>query len=490
MKSAGNTHPTTAFSNTGARSIARHAARRIVYFILTTALVLAAPLGASATTPVITESGKFFPSDVTAAFGKSVAVWGDTAVVGDPQNDLDGNNAGAAWVFVRSGPDWVEQTRLIPSGASANDGFGTSVDIYDDYIVVGSPLDDGANDVGAGSAYVFRRDGAGWIEETELVGAETVIGDPWDGPSWGDRFGHSVAINGDIPADATNNEIWHNIFVGSYGDNHSQSLDAGSAYGFQLNADGSAWVPMGKIYSNSPNSYAQFGISVDLDGDHLIVGANKDGDDLLGGSGDPDPGAVYVWVRRGMDGNWNLETRLTAGDPAFRDHFGESVAVNAIGGLATFVVGAPDNDDLGSNAGAAYIFRGSAMTFPQLAKLVASDGFDYYGFGSSVAVNNDLMLIGSPFVGSQHDGAVYVIGRQGYSWAESHRLTASDGGPLSEYFGTSVALTGDLGLVGAHNVDGSVSYGGAVYEFADLIEDIFSDGFESGSTSAWSIAVP
>jgi hypothetical protein len=166
------------------------------------------------------------------------------------------------------------------------------------------------------------------------------------------------------------------------------------------------------------------------------------------------------------------------------------VAVYALGGLATFVVGAPDNDDLGSGAGAAYIFRGSAMTFPQLLKLVASDGSDYDGFGSSVAVNNDLMLIGAPFVGAQHDGAVYVIGRQGYSWAESQRLNASDGGPLSEYFGTSVALTGDLALVGATEVDGSVSYGGAVYEFEDLIEDLFSDGFETGDTGAWSSTSP
>lgn len=103
-----------------------------------------APLVATATTPAITESGKFFPGDVTRSLGKSVAVWGDTAVVGDPDSDLDGNDSGAAWVFLRSGSDWVEQTRLIPSGASINDEFGASVDIYDDLIVVGAPYEDGA----------------------------------------------------------------------------------------------------------------------------------------------------------------------------------------------------------------------------------------------------------------------------------------------------------------------------------------------------------
>ena len=399
MNSSTNNHTTTDLTRAGCLSVALHTMGLVLRVGRATALVLAAPMVAAATTPVITETDKFFPGDVTTSFGKSVAVWGDTAVVGDPDNDLDGNNAGAAWVFVRSGSDWVEQTRLIPSGASANDLFGTAVDIYDDYIVVGAPYDDGANDVGAGSAYVFRRDGASWIEMTELVGAATVIGDPWDSPGWGDLFGFSVAINGDIPADATNNEIWHNIFVGSPGDNHSQSLGAGSAYGFQLSADGSAWVPMGKTYSNSPARYDNFGVSVDLDGDHLIVGANKDGDDLLGP--DSNPGAVYVWVRRGMLGIWNLETRLTAGDPGVNDHFGASVAVNAIGGLATFVIGAPSDDDLGTNSGSVYLFRGSALTFPQLLKLVASDGSGGDQFGSSVAVNNDLILIGAPYVGSQ-----------------------------------------------------------------------------------------
>lgn len=482
MKSAGNTHKTTGFTNTGVWSIARHAARRLLHILQATALVLAAPLVATATTPVITESEKVFPVDVTANFGTSIAVWGDTAVVGDPLNDLDGNNAGAAWVFVRSGSGWVEQTRLIPSGASINDKFGTSVDIYDDYIVVGSPLAPGAGGVGAGSAYVFRRDGAGWIEETVLVGAATVLGDPWDGPSWGDRFGSSVAINGDIPADATNGEIWHNIIVGSPDDNHSQSLGAGSAYGFQLNADGSAWIPMGKLYSNNPDLYEAFGTSVDLDGDHMIIGVPKDGAS--------DSGAAFIWVRRGIDGNWNMEARLTAGDPHVNDYLGTSVAVHAAGGIATFVVGATGVDDLGSGSGAAYVFRGSALTFPQLLKLTASDGSDSDRFGSSVAVNRDLMLIGAPNVGPLNDGAVYVFSRQGYTWAESHRLNASDDTGLGENFGTSVAVTGELGLVGATEAHGSVSYGGAVYEFEDLIDDLFSDGFESGNTGAWSSASP
>ena len=144
MKSTRHDHTTTDLTRAGSRSVAEDASRRFLRLAQATALVIAAPMIVAATTPVITESEKVFPADVTTNFGTSVAVWGDTAVVGDPLNDLDGNDAGAAWVFVRSGATWVEQTRLIPSGASFNDKFGTSVDIYDDIIVVGSPLDDGA----------------------------------------------------------------------------------------------------------------------------------------------------------------------------------------------------------------------------------------------------------------------------------------------------------------------------------------------------------
>jgi hypothetical protein len=479
---------TTDESTMGNGLDAERTSRRVSRLARAVVLVLATPMIASATTPASMESSKFFPGDVTSSFGSSVAVYGDTAVVGDPLNGLDGSTSGAAWVFVRSGTTWVEQTRLIPSGASANDRFGTSVDIYDNYIVVGSPNDIGAGGTTGGSAYVFRRDGATWIEETKLIGSATVIGDPWDGPGSGDNFGHSVAINGDVPADATSSDIWHNIIVGAPEDTHSQTIDAGSVHAYQLSADGSAWIPMGKIYSNSPAGNDRFGQSVDLDGDHMIVGAYLDGDDLAGGI--TNPGAAYVWVRRGILGMWSLETRLTAGDPEAHDHFGQSVAVNAYGGLATFVVGAPGDDDLGTSSGSAYIFRGSAQTFPQLPKLQASDGSTSGGFGSSVAVDNDLMLIGATGAGALGEGSVYVIGRDGYSWVESQRLTASFGTVLDE-LGISVALTGDVALAGSPAADGSTSYGGAIYVFDDLIDvHLFSDDFESGNTGAWSAATP
>lgn len=467
---------------TGRREDAAVPSRNIARLTVIVGLLLAMPAVSIATTPDHTEDGTVFPVDVTDDFGYAVAVYGDTAVVGDPYNDLDGINAGAAWVFVRSGTSWVEQARLVPSDAPAS-VFGWSVDIYEDYVVVGAPWALGAGNVNSGAAYVFKRDGTTWTEHAKLIGSAVIDGDPSDSPDYADVFGTSVAINGDIPADATNNEIWHNIFVGAPGDLHHGWLHAGSAHGFQLSADGSVWEPMGKVYSDNPYYYDEFGISVDLDGDHLIVGAHGAGDDLLGSHSNP--GAAYVWVRRGMLGIWGLETRLTAGDPVAYGLFGKAVAVNAPGGVATFVVGAPD-DGIGVESGSAYVFVGSALTFPQFAKLTASDETIGNLFGTSVAINSDGIIVGAPWAHGNGwlEGAVYVFAREVASWIESEKLIASTYNG-SEQLGQAVAITGNTALAGSDQADGSTSQGGAILVFDDLDILIFKDGFESGDSSAW-----
>jgi len=484
-----NQYVTTPSATAGRRIDVAVPIRNIARLAVIAGMMLALPVVSIATTPVHNEDGTVFPADITEDFGFAVAVYGDTAVVGDPYNDLDGAFAGAAWVFVRSGTSWVEQARLVPSDVAAGDVFGWSVDIYDDYVVVGAPWATGAGSVKSGAAWVFKRDGTTWTEHAKLIGSAVIDGDPSDSPDYADVFGTSVAINGDIPADATNNEIWHNIFVGAPSDLHHGWLHAGSVHGFQLSADGSAWEPMGKVYSDNPYYYDEFGISVDLDGDHMIAGAHQAGDDLLGAHSNP--GAAYLWVRRGMLGTWNLEARLTAGDPIAYGHFGQSVAVIAAGGLATFVVGAPD-DGIGGESGSAYVFVGSAATFPQFAKLTASDETSGNRFGTSVAVTKDGIIVGSPWdrtTAGSLVGAVYVFARDATTWVESEKLIASSYNGFEE-LGHAVAITGDTALIGSDQAHGSVSQGGAILVFDNLDIKIFKDGFESGNTSAWSVVVP
>ena len=135
------------------------------------------------------EQAKLMASDAQASdyFGYSVAVAGDTVVVGARDEDSEGLNAGAAYVFVRNGTTWNEQDKLVASDAEANDYFGGSVAISGDTVVVGAPYGiSGGSSVGA--AYVFVRNGTSWSQQGKLVAGDAQV----DG-----RFGCSVAVSGD-----------------------------------------------------------------------------------------------------------------------------------------------------------------------------------------------------------------------------------------------------------------------------------------------------
>ena len=158
--------------------------------------------------------------------------------------------------------------------------------------------------------------------------------------------------------------------------------------------------------------------------------------------------------------------------------------------MATFVVGAPD-DGIGVESGSAYVFVGSAFTFPQFAKLTASDETIGNLFGTSVAINTDGILVGASWAHGNGglEGAVYVFAREVASWMESEKLIASTYNGF-EQLGHAVAITGNTALVGSDQADGSTSQGGAILVFDDLDIVIFKDGFESGDSSAWSVVVP
>jgi hypothetical protein len=122
-----------------------------------------------------TEQQKLVASDGAAGdhFGFSVALSGDTALIGANQDD---SRRGAAYVFVRSGTTWTEQQKLVASNRSENDGFGASVAISGDTALVGASGDNSGAFLG-GSAHVFVRSGATWTEQQELVASDSSTGD-------------------------------------------------------------------------------------------------------------------------------------------------------------------------------------------------------------------------------------------------------------------------------------------------------------------------
>ncbi len=140
---------------------------------------------------VWTQQQKLIASDAAAddQFGYSVAVSGDTAVVGAwADNHLGGNDAGSAYVFVRSGVVWIEQAKLIASDAELFENFGNSVAVSGDTAVVGARNDNYPGGVQAGSAYVFVRSGGGWTQQVKLTPSDAAVSD---------EFGISVAVSGD-----------------------------------------------------------------------------------------------------------------------------------------------------------------------------------------------------------------------------------------------------------------------------------------------------
>ena len=254
---------------------------------------------------------KLTASDAQAGdkFGGSVAVSGDTAVVG-------AYTAGAAYVFQRDqgGADnWGEVKKLTASDAEADDWFGYTVAVSGDTAIVGALMFAGGND--AGAAYVFQRDQGGadnWGEVKKLTASDAQAGD---------QFGVSVAVSGDTAVVGT-------IFK-----------DA--AYVVQRDEGGADnW---GEVKKLSGAAGTRFGTTVAVSGDAVVVGA------FLAGTG-----AAYLFQRdQGGADSWGKVVSFTASDASADDLFGISVAASG----NTVVVGANGEAAFDTNAGAAYVFQ-------------------------------------------------------------------------------------------------------------------------------------
>lgn len=208
-----------------------------------------------------------------------------------------------------------------------------------------------------------------------------------------------------------------------------------------------------KLTGSDNSSFDQFGTSVSLSDDLLLVGAPRDnGDDFQ-------TGTAYIF-RRDAE-NWQEEAKLMASDGGQDDQFGFSLSLS--GQIA--LVGAYRDDDQGDNSGAAYIYRREGESWQELQKLHASDGSTEDQFAYSVALHGDVALIGASNA-NNGTGAAYIFRWNGSSWAEEAILTAIDGTP-NDHFAYSVALDGNVALIGANERDeqGRNSGAGYIYRF-------------------------
>ena len=398
------------------------------------------------------------------AFGLSVSIDGDTAIVGAPADDDNGQRSGSAFVFERDRGGlgvWGLVTRITPADGSRDDGFGAAVAIDDDTVLVGAPEDDPVWP-GFGKAYVFGRDHGGtdnWGQVVKITSA--------DGSS-GDLFGLPVAISGDTAV------------VGAPGDD-DLGENSGSAYVFRRNLGGSDnWGQVVKITPADGVSADLFGWSAAIDGEIAVIGSPYAYDNGVW------TGTAFVFQRdQGGPDAWGQVAKLTASDGVEADLFGASVSIDH----DTIVVGAPG--DFPSTPGSAYLFRqdhGGPSAWGELRRISPIDGVDRDFFGRSVSISGDIVLVGAPRYSA---GSAYVFQRDlgGLNaWGQLAKTSASDSA-VNDEFGRSVAADGAICIVGARLNDTLGDNSGSAYVFS-ISDAFFADGFETGDSSGWSVTVP
>ncbi|WP_223787329.1 FG-GAP repeat protein [Marinicella meishanensis] len=270
------------------------------------------------------QQAKLLATDGAAgdAFGQSLAIAGDTLVIGAPHDDVHGESSGSVYLFNRVAGSWQQHMKLTAPDGAAGDVFGISLDLDGDTLLIGADLHD-AQAMDAGAAYVFVRDVDTWRLQDKLMA---------DDGGQTDLFGVRVALSGDTALISARRD-----------DDERMGVDAGSAYVFVRQGD--QWQQQAKLTAPDGAADDRFGQAVAIEGDQAVISAMHQ-DDLGANSG-----AVYVYVHQ--QGVWQFQSKHTASDGAAGDLFGWAVSMSGQGWL----VGATRHDQAGQESGAAYLFE-------------------------------------------------------------------------------------------------------------------------------------
>ena len=438
---------------------------------------------------------------------EAVAIDGDTVVVGDPgepskatgvngdQSDTSAVEAGAAYVFVRSGTTWTQQAYLKAINTQGGAWFGNSVAVSGDSIVVGAynqgQITQGVNPPPtpvvpnpapfSGAAYTFIRVGATWSPEAYIKASNTrdIVG-------IGANFGNSVAISGDTMAIGAPHE--DNNGIGINGNQKLVAVQTFSGAVYLYGRVAGLWTQ--QAYVKAPvNKSQQFGWSVAASGDTVVVGAPGENSGSSGTAGDPlstsspGSGAAYVYLNTG-GGQWVLQQYLKASNNDANDQFGSAVTISG-DTLAVTAVNESSNatgvngnqfDNSASQSGAVYVFQRAGAAWGQQAYIKASNTGTGDMFGTSVAISGDMLVVGAPHEHEDNLGAAYTFVRDGTAWSQDTILEASNSTSRGT-FGNAVAVSNGTVIVGgldnsnATGVNGDQSNllamnSGAAYVFA------------------------
>ena len=303
-----------------------------------------------------TQTQKIHASDGEKSdnFAFTVSLLGNRAIIGAYGDDDNGESSGAAYVFDYDGAVWNQTQKLSASDGEAYDGFGRSVSLTENRIIIGA--DRNNNDDGRGAAYVFELDGNNWQEMQKLTALDS------------NEFGSAVYLSG------------NKAFISDVSDDQ-MDFNAGAVYVYYL--DGNTWLQEQKILASDGERFNEFGYSLQVSGNTLVVGANRD-DDLGSQSG-----SAYVFD---FDGSvWNQTQKLMAPDGGEYHQFGESVSI--VGN--SVLVGASRAGESLMATGSAYLFKNQGNGWNLVRQIFPKNGSDLDYFGRSVSLGLNMLLIGS-----------------------------------------------------------------------------------------------
>lgn len=365
---------------------------------------------------VFPQMNKIVPADIAQedAFGWSVDIYGNHALIGSVYDDDNGIQSGAAYLFYFDGAQWIEHSKIIASDGGFADYFGYAVNIHDGQLIVGA-YRDFVGSVRSGSAYVFTQSGNNWVESAKLV--------PFD-PEEEDRFGAKVAIYGDYAA------------VGAYyRDDYGES--SGAVYVYKKSAG--EWSFHQKIAPESLQINDLFGTSVALSAEYLYIGS-------VGFSGYANmSGKVFIYTLD--DDTWILTDEVYPPDPIELQNFGTSLSATD----QILAVGAQNDPAVATASGSVYLFENINGNWEFLQKIFPSDGHANAKFGNDLAIENDRLVISSIYNNSMsgETGSAYVYTQESSgNWALSAKIVPDDAHD-QQRFSAGIGLSGKFAIAGA-----------------------------------------
>ena len=308
---------------------------------------------------VWSQEAKLTPSDGQSGdyFGYAVAISGDgiTVSVSSYYDDDSGSNHGAVYVFVKSGSDWVQQTKLLQPAAEAAISYGGSISLSSDgnTLAVGRHVGNSPT-ASSGSVYIYVRTGAAWAEQAKLTVSDGNM-----------HLGRSVSLS----------NSGNDIAIGAYG------TDGNYGCVYVFTRSDTTWSQQARVTASDGASGDNLGGSVSISGDGNTVLAGAYHSDTKGTSA----GAAYVYTRSGV--TWSQHSKQMLSDGIDRDFFGYSVSINDNGSFC--VVGAYGDDDKGGGSGSVTIFKKNGAVWEQTYKLLPADGVGGGEFGISVSLSGD-----------------------------------------------------------------------------------------------------